>query len=61
MSRDIAPFGLRTPADLKKWLTEQAKLNNRSLNAEIVTRLQQMQEQQTIHNKLDKILEILEK
>lgn len=40
MNRNINPFGLRMPEDLKKWLAEQAKKNNRSLNAEIVTRLQ---------------------
>ena len=44
MSRDINPFGLRMPPDLKKWLEEQAKKNFRSLNAEIVIRLQNSKE-----------------
>jgi hypothetical protein len=37
--RDIAPFGLRIPADLKKQLEEGAKKNLRSLNAEMIVRL----------------------
>ena len=41
MSRDIAPFGLRMPPALKDWLKQQAAKNNRSLNAEIVTYLQE--------------------
>ena len=39
MSRDIAPFGVRMPPDLKARLEEKAKANGRSLNAEIVARL----------------------
>lgn len=38
--RDIAPFGVRMPADLKGTLEREAKINNRSLNSEIVERLQ---------------------
>lgn len=41
MSRAIAPFGLRIPPDLKQWLEERAKTNGRSMNAEIVARLQE--------------------
>ncbi|WP_394260819.1 Arc family DNA-binding protein [Moraxella boevrei] len=41
MSRDIAPFGVRMPAELKKHLNDKADENKRSLNAEIVARLQQ--------------------
>lgn len=40
MSRDIAPFGLRMPAELKETLEKLAKDNKRSLNAEIVSRLE---------------------
>ncbi len=40
MSRDISPFGLRMPAELKTWLEQQAQNNGRSLNAEIVQRLE---------------------
>jgi len=40
MSRDINPFGLRMPQELKQTLTGMAERNKRSLNAEIVARLQ---------------------
>jgi len=40
MSRDIAPFGVRMPADLKLRLEHHSKENKRSLNAEIVSRLE---------------------
>jgi hypothetical protein len=35
------PFGLRMQPALKAWLTEQAQRNFRSLNAEIVHRLEE--------------------
>lgn len=38
--REINPFGLRLPPDLKQELVRQARANHRSLNAEIVSRLQ---------------------
>lgn len=41
MSRAIAPFGLRMPPELKKEIEESAKRNKRSLNAEIVDRLEE--------------------
>ena len=41
MSRDIAPFGVRMPSDLKAYLEQCATNNKRSLNAEIVARLQE--------------------
>jgi hypothetical protein len=37
--RDINPFGLRMQAELKERLDREAKINGRSLNAEIVERL----------------------
>lgn len=37
--RDIAPYGVRLPAELKERLQVSAKRNGRSLNSEIVTRL----------------------
>lgn len=40
MSRDIAPFGLRMKADLKERLYKNAKENKRSLNAELIARLE---------------------
>ncbi|EGR0441296.1 Arc family DNA-binding protein [Vibrio cholerae] len=41
MSRNINPFGLRMPAELKEKLEEEAKKNMRSLNAELVARLEE--------------------
>lgn len=40
MSRAIAPFGLRIPPDLRHQIEEAAHDNRRSMNAEIVARLQ---------------------
>lgn len=40
MSRDIAPFGLRMPPELKASIEEAAVKNGRSINAEIIARLQ---------------------
>lgn len=37
--RDIHPFGVRMPADLKDRLDREAKISGRSLNTEIVMRL----------------------
>lgn len=39
--RDIAPFGVRIPTELKEKLQEFADKNGRSLNAEILYRLEQ--------------------
>jgi len=38
--RDLAPTGVRIPTKLKMLLKEWAKLNNRSMHAEIVARLE---------------------
>lgn len=40
MSRDIAPFGVRMPAELKETVERAAKENGRSMNAEIILRLE---------------------
>jgi len=37
--REIAPFGVRMPPELKSRLEAAAKVSRRSLNAEVVTRL----------------------
>lgn len=37
--RDIHPFGVRMPAELKERIDREAKINGRSLNTEIVIRL----------------------
>lgn len=39
--RDINPFGLRMPPQLRKQVEESAKENKRSLNAEILARLEE--------------------
>lgn len=39
MSRDIAPFGLRLPSDLKAAIEAYAREHKRSVNSEIVGRL----------------------
>ncbi|AYP69229.1 Arc family DNA-binding protein [Edwardsiella piscicida] len=39
--RDIAPYGIRMPADLKEKLQAIAKKNGRSLNSEIVRILEE--------------------
>ncbi len=41
MSRDISPFGLRMPHDLRAALERSAKDAGRSLNMEIVKRLEE--------------------
>lgn len=40
MSRHIKPIGMRIPEELRIWLREQATANHRSLNGEIVARLE---------------------
>lgn len=40
MNRDITPFGLRLPAELKTRMEEAAAKNLRSLNAELVLRIE---------------------
>lgn len=46
LKRDITPFGLRIPSELKEWLRERAYENRRSLNSEIEHRLVQGREQE---------------
>jgi len=41
MSSPLPPFGIRIPSELKRSLDASAKKENRSLSAEIITRLQQ--------------------
>jgi hypothetical protein len=41
MSRDVNPFGLRMPSDVKEELEKLAEQNRRSLNAEIIVRLEE--------------------
>lgn len=39
--RSVAPMGIRIPDDLKEKISEKAKENGRSMNAEIVHRLEE--------------------
>ena len=39
MIRDIAPFGLRIPLELKEQIRRSAKASGRSINSEILARL----------------------
>lgn len=39
MTREINPFGLRMPTEVRNLVAREAKLNGRSLNAEILARL----------------------
>lgn len=41
MSRDIAPFGVRMPVELKEQLQIMAAENKRSINAEVVAAIEQ--------------------
>lgn len=41
MSLVIAPFGLRLPPELKQWLSGKAQENRRSMNSELVRRLEE--------------------
>lgn len=41
MASTIAPFGVRLPAELKSWLGLQAQANRRSLNGEMIKRLEE--------------------
>lgn len=39
-TRDINPFGLRMPSEIRTWLEEQAAANRRSLNSELLVILE---------------------
>ncbi|WP_461161558.1 Arc family DNA-binding protein [Simplicispira piscis] len=42
----LAPSPVRLPPDLKDWLKHQAACNKRSMNSEVVLRLEQSRAQQ---------------
>lgn len=46
MASPIPPFGVRMPPELKEWLSEEATRNRRSLNGEIIKRLEESRAQQ---------------
>lgn len=41
MARDDPPFKLRFPGDMRERIAAAAKANNRSMNAEVIARLEQ--------------------
>ncbi len=43
-----AHFRLRIPRPLKEWVEESAKRNNRSINAEIISRLAEMKQNEEV-------------
>lgn len=45
-AREIKPLGVRIPDDLRQWLKHRAVDNRRSLNAEIVVRLEESRRRQ---------------
>ena len=55
--REINPFGLRIPTELRSKLEDSAEINGRSLNAEILHRLEHSFDESETHKRL----EILEK
>jgi hypothetical protein len=46
MEQRSAPMPLRIPDDLKAWLRSQAESNRRSMNGEVLYRLEQSRKQQ---------------
>ena len=47
MTQKLTPTPVRMPDDLRRWLQQQARQNHRSLNGEIVHRLEQTRQQHT--------------
>mgnify|MGYP000907574032 CR=1 FL=1 len=60
MSRDINPFGLRMPLELRTQITDAAAANGRSLNSEIVARLQASFEPRQDGNRFQRAFELPE-
>lgn len=48
--RDINPFGLRMPQDIRRQIEQAAENNKRSLNAEILARLENSFNVNSTHN-----------
>ena len=59
-------YNLRLPAELKEKISESAKKHNRSMNADIVARLEQtfnnpiLHEPESVIEMVDKVIEIIE-
>lgn len=59
--RNIAPFGLRMPDELREAITVRAKKNGRSMNAEIVQILQDVIDNNKISISYDEMDSLVEK
>ncbi|WP_457664000.1 Arc family DNA-binding protein [Sinorhizobium medicae] len=57
----IAPFGLRMLSPLRARLTAAAQESGRSLNAEIVSRLEASFRQSALEERIERLLEAFEK
>lgn len=53
--REINPFGLRMPPELRRKIEKSAKVNGRSLNAEIIHRLEFSFGEESTKKRLDAI------
>ena len=53
-ARKINPLQVRLPLDLREWLKQQAELNHRSLNGEIVVRLESSRVDQERNEKTER-------
>ena len=60
-SRDIKPFGLRMPPVLRKKLEKAAAINGRSLNSEIIQRLEFSFSEDSTKARLEEIEKIMKK
>ena len=60
-SRKLDQYIVRFPDGMRDQLKEAAKENNRSLNAEIIARLEDYNDSQSNSNRLDEIMETLNK
>ncbi len=47
MTQKLTPTPVRMNPDLRRWLQQQARQNHRSLNGEIIHRLEQTRQQHT--------------
>ncbi|MDC7704053.1 Arc family DNA-binding protein [Vogesella sp. LYT22W] len=59
MSREDPQMKLRLPLDLKQQIEEVAKANNRSMNAEIVARLQASLQPEVLGPKTNEVFDAL--
>lgn len=47
--RDISPYGVRLPKELKEWIKQQAKENRRSMNDQIILMLEKQKALSTVN------------